>query len=73
MEQKEIKIATLGIVDEFRRMNVGDVVRFPADKYNYNSIRSTPSTSLVQERMAGQRWKTRIDFDNKCVEVTRTA
>lgn len=62
MEQKEIKIATLGIADEFRRMNVGDVVRFPADKYNYNSIRSTRALHLCQERMAGQRWKTRIDF-----------
>lgn len=73
MEQKEIKIATLSIADEFRKMNVGDVVRFPTNRYNYNSIRSTPSTSLVAERMEGKRWKTKIDFENKCVEVTRTA
>lgn len=71
--EKTIKIATLGIAEEMRRMNVGDVVRFPTAQYNYNSIRSAPSTSLVAERMEGKKWKTKINFDDKCVEVTRIA
>ncbi len=71
--EKTIRIATLGIAEEFRRMLVGDIVHFPLAQYNYNSIRSTPSTSLVPERMEGKQWKTKLDFDNKCVEVIRTA
>lgn len=73
MEQKEIKIATLGIADEMRNMEVGDVVQFPLSKYNYNSVRATPSTSLVPDRAAGKRWKTRVNYDDKCTEVIRIA
>ncbi|MBD5231910.1 MAG: hypothetical protein HDS66_07150 [Bacteroidales bacterium] len=72
MKQK-IRIATLGITEEFRKMKLGEVVRFPCDKYKYNSIRSTPSTSLVNEMMEGKRWKTKLNFEDKCVEVTRIA
>ncbi len=71
--EKTIRIATLGIAEEFRRMEIGDVVQFPTAQYNYNSIRATPSTSLVNERMEGKRWRTKINFDNKCVEVIRIA
>lgn len=64
----------MGIADELRDMQVGDVVRFPLNKYNYNSIRSTPSTSLVNERAEeGREWKTKINYEDKCVDVTRTA
>lgn len=71
--EKTKRTATLGIAEEFRRMVVGEVVQFPLAQYNYNSIRSTPSTSLVPERMEGKQWKTKLDFDNKCVEVIRIA
>lgn len=73
MEQKEIKIATRGIAEEMRDMAVGDVVNFPLDKYNYNSVRATPSTTLVPERAEGAKWRTRVNYDTKCTEVTRTA
>lgn len=73
MEQKEIKIATRGIAEEMRDMAVGDVVSFPLDKYNYNSVRATPSTTLVPERAEGAKWRTRVNYDAKCTEVTRTA
>lgn len=72
MEQT-IKIASLGPTEELRQMNVGDVVHFPIDKYNYNTIRATPSTSLIPERMNGWKWKTKIDIDNKIIEVKRIA
>lgn len=71
--EKTVRIASLGISDEFRRLEIGEVVHFPIPKYNYNSIRSTPSTSLVAERMDGKRWKTRLDIDNKLVEVIRVS
>lgn len=73
METIKKRIATLGITEEMRRMAVGDVVQFPLSRYNNNSVRSTPGSTLVQERINGMRWKTRMDYDNKCVEVIRTA
>lgn len=71
--EKTIKIATLGIAEELRNMEVGDVVQFPVPKYNYNSIRTSPGTTLVAETMEGRKWKTKKDIDNRCVLVTRTA
>lgn len=71
--EKTIRTATLGVAEEFRRMEVGDVVQFPSPKYNYNTIRATPSSSLINDRMEGKRWKTKLNFDKKCVEVTRIA
>ncbi len=70
-EKNKIKIATLGIADEFRKMDIGDIVHFPLDKYNYNTIRSAPNTSLVQDRLQGKKWKTKINYDERCVEVCR--
>lgn len=71
--EKTVRIATLGIADEFRKMEVGDIVQFPLSHYNYNSVRATPSTTLVPDRVAGKRWKTRVNYDDKCTEVTRIA
>lgn len=71
--EKTIREATRGISEEFRSMDVGEIVRFPVSKYRYSTIRSTPSASLVNERMEGKRWKTRVDYPNKCIEVTRIA
>lgn len=68
-----IRTATRGMVEEFRDMNVGDVVQFPVEKYNYNSLRTLPSTCLVEDRMNGKHWKTRMNYADKCVDVTRTA
>lgn len=71
--EKSIRIATQGITEEFRNMEVGDIVRFPTDQYKYTTIRSTPGGALINERMNGKQWKTRIDYENKCIEVTRIA
>ena len=74
METKKIRIAALGITEEFKSMKVGETVRFPLSKYKYSTIRATPSTSLVNERVEeGRSWKTKINYDDKCVDVTRTA
>ncbi len=71
--EKTIKTATLGIAEELRNMEIGDVVQFPVPKYNYNSIRTAPGTTLIVERLEGRKWKCKIDYDKKCVMVTRTA
>lgn len=68
-----IRIATRGPVEEFRDMNVGDVVRFPLDKYNYNTLRVIPSTSLVSDRVDGKNWKTKINYLEKAVDVKRVS
>ncbi len=74
METKEIRIATLGITEEFRNMEVGETVRFPLSKYKYSTIRATPSTSLVNERVEeGRSWRSKINYTDKCVDVIRTA
>lgn len=71
--EKTIREATLGIAEELRNMEIGDVVQFPIPKYNYNSVRTAPGTTLVAERIEGRRWKSKMDYDNKCAVVTRTA
>lgn len=74
MENKEVKVATLGMAEEFRNMSVGEVVEFPLARYNYNSVRSTPATALINEQIEeGKRWKTKLDKERRSVIVTRTA
>ena len=70
---KTIREATRGITDEYRDMNVGDVVYFPIPKYNYNSIRATPTSTLVRARLEGCKWKSKLDLANRRVVVTRIA
>ena len=66
--------AVLGVTAEFRRLQVGDIVLFPIDSYNYQTIRSTPGTSMVPEVLnEGRQWKTKLDKDNKSVAVLRIA
>ena len=72
MEKAKVRTAIGGISAELRDMAVGETVIFPIEKYNYNSIRSTPST-LVEERAEGWRWTTRVDFDDKCIYVRRVS
>lgn len=70
---KRKRIAEDSISAEMRCMDVGEVVQFPISRYNYNSVRSTPST-LVKERIEeGKKWTTRINYDEKCVEVKRVS
>lgn len=73
MEQKEIKIATGEIAAEMRALAVGESVAFPFTNYKYNTVRQAPSNSLVKERFEGRQWRTRLDFENGCVIVKRTA
>lgn len=67
------RTATLGIAKELRNMEVGDVVKFPLPQYKYTSIRTMPSTALVNEQMEGRKWTARLDRVNKCVFVTRVS
>ena len=70
----DVRWAASGIAPEFRSMSVGDIVLFATDKYNYQSIRSTPGTVMVQERMQdGREWTTRVDYANKVVAVMRVS
>ena len=68
-----IRTATGGIAEEYRKMEVDDVVAFPVPKYNYNTIRQTPQTSCLKESMEGRKWTTKKDFENKCIIVTRVS
>lgn len=66
--------AVLGVAAEFRKLNVGDIVLFPIDSYNYQTIRSTPASSMVPEVInEGRQWKTKLDRANKSVAVLRIA
>lgn len=72
VEMKEIWRAEGSVADEFRKMNVGDIVLFDVDKYNYQTIRTAPATIMVKERMKeGRMWKTRVDYDNQAAAVLR--
>lgn len=71
--EKKIRIATLGIADEMRSMEIGDMVRFPFERYTYNSVRVAPSSTLVPERANGKRWRCRINYEEKSTDVTRIA
>lgn len=67
----EPKWANLTVAEEYRRMEVGDVVMFRIPGYNYQTVRCAPSTSLIAESMEGRRWTTRMDRNNRCVAVLR--
>lgn len=69
--KETIRIATKGIAEELRNMEIGNKVKFPIPEYNYNSLRTSVSTTLINERIAGWRWQTRMDLSNKCAIVTR--
>ena len=60
-----------GIMPELRKMEVGDIVLFPIDKYNYNTVRSAPSNMLNERFIEGMEWTTRIDKENKAIAVIR--
>ena len=62
VEMKGIWRAEGKIADELRKMNVGDIILFDVENYNYPTIRSAPGTIMVKERMKeGREWKTRVD------------
>lgn len=66
--------AVSGVADEFRKLRIGDIVLFPINSYNYQTIRSTPGTSMVPEVInEGRCWKTKLDRENKSVAVLRIA
>lgn len=71
---KITRIATRGIAEEFRDMNVGDVVQFPCDKYIPTSVRSCPCTTLLPDCMnEGKVWSVKVNRETKSMIVTRTA
>lgn len=66
--------AALGVTAEFRKLKVGDVVLFPINSYNYQTIRSTPATSMIPEVLnEGRKWTIKLDKDNKSIAVLRIA
>ena len=73
VKTESIRMATRGMAEELRSMKIGEVVRFPFDKYNYSSVRSTISVTLIHERAKGKRWRTHANIDEKSTDVTRIA
>lgn len=72
LDIKEPRWATLGITDEFRELGIGEVVLFPVNKYNFQTVRATPATSMINERMnEGREWKVKLDKGNKSIAVLR--
>lgn len=59
------------IKSRFLEMEVGDTIFFPFDKYNPNTIRSTPASTLSYAVAEGMRWTTKTDIFGKRVAVTR--
>lgn len=57
------------MVTLLRKMEVGDVLRFPITKYN--SVRNTMTNNLIVERAEGCQWTAKADLANKQVAVTR--
>lgn len=72
MESNTIRIASGGVAEEFRNLNVGEVIVFPMDAYNPNTVRNTPSASMLNERVkTGKKWITSTDTEDRCVYVVR--
>lgn len=70
--EKTIRKASGGIAEEFRNLSVGEVILFPMLDYNPNTVRNTPSTTMLNERIkTGKKWITSTDMENKCVYVAR--
>lgn len=70
--EKTIRKATGGVAEEFRNLSVGEVIMFPMLNYNPNTVRNTPSTSMLNERVrTGKKWKTSTDMEDQCVYVVR--
>lgn len=74
LDIKDPTWAALGVTAEFRKLKVGDVVLFPINSYNYQTIRSTPATSMIPEVLnEGRKWTIKLDKDNKSIAVLRIA
>lgn len=72
MESNTIRIASGGVAEEFRNLKVGEAIAFPMDIYNPNTVRNTPSASMLNERAKfGKKWITSTDMEDKCVYVAR--
>lgn len=70
--EKTIRTATLGVAEEFRKLKVGEVVSFSMLNYNANTVRNTPSASMLNERVKmGKKWITSTDMEDKCIYVIR--
>lgn len=65
--------AKTDIKTEFLKMKVGDIVLFRLKDYNYQTLRTTPSTTLVAQSLDGMSWSTNLDRDNKSCAVVRVS
>lgn len=70
--EKTIRTATLGVAEEFRKLKVGEVISFSMLDYNANTVRNTPSSSMLNERAkTGKKWITSTNMEDKCIYVVR--
>ena len=70
--ENSIREATGGVAEEFRNLSIGEVIMFPMLKYNPNTVRNTPSSTMLNERVnTGKKWITSTDMKDKCVYVAR--
>lgn len=52
-------------------MDVGQMITFPARQTR--SVRNIIYDRLIEERIEGRTWTTKIDWDSKQVQVTRVS
>lgn len=71
MEAEVITGQDLTIVGSLREMAVGDTLEFPPGKTDY--LRNLVSQRLIEERLAGMRWKVSLRIEEGVTEVERTA
>jgi len=61
----------ISIVSRLRAMDVGQMITFPARQTR--SVRNIIYDRLIEERIEGRTWTTKIDWDSKQVQVTRVS
>ena len=70
--KNSIREATGGVAEEFRNLSIGEVIMFPMLKYNPITVRNTPSSTMLNERVkTGKKWITSTNMEDKCVYVAR--
>lgn len=69
MEKTKSKRGEIAAI--LRKMKIGETVFFSLEKYNLNSVRSAPASTLHKEYAQGWRWSTRFDPFGNRLAVTR--
>ena len=69
-EEKEIRIATESMTKELMKLNVGEMVKFPHERYKRNSLKARPS-QLEKKKARGWRFVTKQYFEDNYTIVAR--